>query len=108
MTKVIQYILLGTFCLGLLTFILMFFKSNWRTNLVGRYIMYFMVTMLFVFVYIMFGSFLGKYPGKTFVDMIFLISTNFAAWKIVWLLYKIRRDGKVKDDKIIRGRQNSR
>lgn len=105
MIRVIEFFLLGTFCLGLLTFVTTYFRSNWRTNLVGRYIMYFMVTMLGVFVYIMLGPVVGMYPGRTIVDLLFLFAINYVAWRIVWLIYKIRKDGRVDDDnEIIRRR----
>ncbi len=104
MIRVIEFFLLGTFCLGLLTFIVTYFRSNWRTNPVGRYIMYFMVTMLAVFVYIMLGPIVGSYPGRPAVDIVFLIAINYAAWRIVWLIYRIRKNGKVEDDEAIRRR----
>lgn len=105
MIKIVEYVLLGTFCLGLLTFVIAYLTSNWRTNIVGRYVMYFMTTMVVVFVYIMLGPIVGQYPGRPIVDIIILLAINYAAWKIVWLLYKIRKDGEVKDDdEVIRRR----
>lgn len=104
MAKVIQYVLLGTFCLGLLTFVITYFKSNWKANAVGRYIMYFMVTLTALFIYLMLGELLGDYPGRVLVNIAFLLSINFGAWKIVWLLYRIRKNGGIKDDEDIRRR----
>jgi hypothetical protein len=102
MAKVLQYLLLGTFCLGLLTFVISYVRSNWRANAVGRYVMYFMITLTGVFFYLLFGELLGDYPGRIIVNIIFLLTINYGAWKLVWLLYRIRKDGEIKDDYIIR------
>ncbi len=104
MIRLLEFILLGTFCLGLLTFVVTYFQSNWRTNLVGKYIMYFMIAMFVVFVYIMLGPIVRSYPGRQIVDIVILLAINYGAWKIVWLLYKIRKNGKVDDDEVIRRR----
>ncbi len=104
LTKIIQYVLLGTFCLGLLTFVVTYFKSNWKVNVVGRYIMYFMITLTALFIYLMLGEVLGDYSGRALVNVAFLLAINYGAWKIVWLLYKIRKNGEVKDDENIRRR----
>jgi len=66
--------------------------------------MYFMVTMFGLFIYILLGPILGNYYGRTIVNYIFLLLINYGAWKLVWLLYKIQKNGGIKDDKIIRKR----
>ena len=91
--KVLQYVLLCTFCLGLLTFVVTYFRSNWKANAVGRYMMYFMITLTGLFFYLLFGELLGEYEGRTYINFLFLITINYGAWKLVWLLYKIRKNG---------------
>ena len=102
MAKVLQYVLLGTFCLGLLTFVVTYIRSNWRANVVGRYVMYFMITLTALFVYLLFGELLGDYQGRIVVNFIFLLAINYGAWKLVWLLYRIRKNGEVEDDYTVR------
>ena len=91
--KVLQYVLLCTFCLGLLTFVVTYFRSNWKANAVGRYVMYFMITLTGLFFYLLFGELLDEYEGRTYINFLFLITINYGAWKLVWLLYKIRKNG---------------
>ena len=93
MVEVVEYGLLATFCLGLLTFILMYLRSNWRENIIGRYLMYFMANIAFLFVYLLFGALIPKFPGRVLLDMAILLSLNYGAWKITWLLFKIQKLG---------------
>lgn len=95
MAKVIQYVLLSTFCLGLLTFVVTYLRSGWKSNIIGRYIMYFWIVLTALFIYLLFGEVLGDYPGRIIVNLLFLVAVNFGAWKLSWLLYKIRKNGEV-------------
>jgi len=60
-----------------------------------------MVTMFGLFIYILLGPILGDYYGRIIVNYIFLLLINYGAWKLVWLLYKIQKNGEIKDDKNI-------
>jgi hypothetical protein len=97
MDSIIIYTLLASFCVGLLAFVVIYFRSNWRENIVGRYVMYFWLTLLVVFFYILFGRLLGNYYGRSVVNTLILIAMNYGAWKLTWLLYKVQ-NGKDKDE----------
>lgn len=91
---IIEYVLLATSVVGLVTFVITYMVgSNWRGSLVGRYIMYFMMTMAGTFGYILFSPILQSFDvlGKRVVDIIVLIILNYGAWKLTWLLRKIQK-----------------
>lgn len=96
MARMIEYALLGTFSLGLIIFAVKFLKSDWRVNVVGRYFMYFWMTLVTLFVYLLFGGLLGDYPGRAIVEILLLISLNYGAWKMISILSKIQNGDKVK------------
>lgn len=86
--------LLITLCGGLLTFVVRFlFWSNWRSTLVGRYIMAFLLTITGMFIYIFIARLIPNYPGRDAVNIIILLILNYGAWKLAWLIIHIQRKG---------------
>jgi hypothetical protein len=96
MARLIEYALLGTFSIALIIFAIRFFRSDWRVNIVGRYFMYFWITLVILFVYMMIGGFLGDYPGRVIVEVLLLISLNYGAWKMISVLSIIQNGDPVK------------
>lgn len=86
------YFLLITLVVGLFTFVIVYMiGSDWRRNLVGRYVMYFMATIAGTFAYILFSPLLRDVYGKKVIDLAILLLLNFGAWKLTWLLRKIQK-----------------
>lgn len=90
--RVIAYVLLGTLVLGLVTFVIRYMVgSDWRESLVGRYMMYFMMTITATFAYILISPIIRNAWGKQYVDLIVLGLLNYGAWRLTWLLGKIQK-----------------
>lgn len=79
--------------LGFCTFCAAFyFRSNWRKYTLGRYVLYFMLTWAFIFVYSQAVAIFGPYKGKFYVDAIVLTGLSFGIWKLTFLLIKIQNE----------------
>lgn len=100
MVKVFEYALFGTFCIGLMTFIFRFYLSDWRINIVGKYMMYFLVTISVLFIYIFLAPLFGDHPSREIFNVLLLLSLNFGAWKITWLIFNIERGNVVNTPKL--------
>ena len=90
--RVIAYVLLGTLVLGLVTFVIRYMVgSEWRQSLVGRYMMYFMMTIAATFAYILVSPVIRDVWGKQYLDLVILALLNYGAWRLTWLLGKIQK-----------------
>lgn len=88
----VNYILLGTLVIGLVTFVIRYAsRSSWRATTVGKYILYFMATVAFTFAYLLVSPLVGRYPGREVVDFFVLIALNLTAWRLTILLWKVQR-----------------
>lgn len=88
----VNYILLGTLVIGLVSFVVMYFtRSDWRATKVGQYILYFFATIAFTFGYLMISPIVGRYPGREIVDFFVLVTLNFTAWRLTLLLGKVQK-----------------
>lgn len=92
MGEVIAYFLLGTLVLGLFTFVITYaIGSNWRKYVVGRYMLYFILTIAGTFFYILILPLVRFIPGRIYIDLIVLLLLNYGAWKLTWLLRRIQK-----------------
>lgn len=97
MADIVTNLLLFTACFGLLLFIYRYYRhSYWRMYLVGRYVMYFMLTITGIFTYILIVQLIDPYYGEKFVNLIILIMFNYGVWRMVYLLIKVQNQ---KDEK---------
>lgn len=97
------YVLLGTLVLGLVAFVITYMiGSDWRKSRVGRYMMYFMITITGTFAYILAGPLIREVPGRRVVDLAILVLLNIVAWRLTWLLRNIQKgkfdESKMEDD----------
>lgn len=88
----VNYMLLGTLVIGLISFVLMYAtRSNWRATKVGKYLLYFMATVTLTFAYLLISPLVGRYPGRDIIDFLVLIVLNFTAWRLTLLLRKVQQ-----------------
>lgn len=89
--RYIMYFLIFTWAAGLTTFVVSYFlRSNWRDNIVGRYMLYFFATLTGLVIYMFVYPLLRNIPGILYINILVLLLMNYGAWRMTFLLLKIQ------------------
>lgn len=62
---------------------------NWRKTDAGRALMYFVWSLIAVFISNTLARFLGiEYPGREWVRLVVYVAVGAATWRLVWVLWR--------------------